>query len=88
MQLSHHAVCRSIQRNLPFYILQAICDYGEERHSRGALSLTLDNASIALAAEGDPTRERELMRYRGAYVVLSDTGIVITAARRTRRFRN
>lgn len=88
MQMSHHAAIRSRERRLPSHILQTICEYGAERHSRGALSLTLDRASIALAADGNPARACELDRYRGAYVVLSDAGVIITVARRTRRFRN
>ena len=88
MQMTQHAIDRTRERRLPTHILQVICDYGIERRARGALSLTLDATSIALAAEDDQAREHELKRYRGAYVVLSDTGLVITAARRTRRFRN
>lgn len=88
MQMTRHATNRSLERRLPFHILQTICDYGIERRARGALSLTLDATSIALAAEDDRAQERKLERYRGAYVIISDTGFIITAARRTRRFRN
>lgn len=87
MHLTHHAEARRIQRSLPLRILSAICDYGSARHARGAVSLTLDAGSIALAAEDNRCRRAELERYRGAYVIVSDGDHVITAARRTRRFR-
>lgn len=88
MQMTRHATNRCLERRLPSHILQTICVFGVERRAKGACSLMLDASSIALAAEGDRNREQELERYRGAYVILSDTGLIITAARRTRRFRN
>lgn len=87
MRLTHHAELRSTQRALPTQVLSAICTYGSPDYARGALSLTLDETSIALAAENDRRRRIELERYRGVYVILADGDRVITAARRMRRFR-
>jgi hypothetical protein len=88
MRMSHHAIERRAQRNLPIDILRLIQSYGEPVHSRGALSLMLDDATLDLIAEGDLRRRQSLNRYRGAYLIESRNGIVITAARRTRRHRN
>ena len=87
MLLSHHADRRRITRRLPRHILSTIYAYGSPAHSRGAVSLTLDQTSIALAAEDDRRRRTELERYRGAYLIVGEDGRVVTAARRTRRFR-
>lgn len=88
MRMTHHANERRTQRNLPVDILQLIQSYGEPVHSRGALSIMLDDATLDLIAEGDLRCRQSLSRYRGAYLVESRNGIVITAARRTRRYRN
>lgn len=88
MRMTRHANERRAQRNLPVDILRLIQSYGEPVHSRGALSMMLDDATLDLIAEGDLRRRQSLSRYRGAYLVESRNGIVITAARRTRRYRN
>ena len=88
MRLTHHAVVRSTERSLPEHILSTIWAYGSPRPSQGALSLTLDARLIELAAEDDRARRIDLARYRGAYVIVGDGDRLITAARRTRRFRN
>ncbi|MFD2741173.1 hypothetical protein ACFSUD_16460 [Sulfitobacter aestuarii] len=87
MRMTFHATERRTQRNLPLDILRLIQSYGEPVHSRGALSLMLDDATIDLIAEGDLRRRQSLSRYRGAYLVESCNGTVITAARRSRRHR-
>ncbi|WP_139214991.1 hypothetical protein [Palleronia marisminoris] len=85
--MTHHASRRSIQRNLPMDILRLIQSYGQPIHSRGALSLMLDEDTIDLIAEDDLRRRQSLRRYRGAYIAESRQGDIITAARRTRRLR-
>ena len=86
MRLTQHADRRRRQRCLPLQVLSIICDYGSPRASKGATSYTLDEHSIALAADGDRRRRSQLQRYSGAYVIIED-GHIKTAARRTRRFR-
>lgn len=88
MKMSSHAGLRSAQRGMPLEIISTICAFGAERRSSGATSITLDAESILLASDGDASRMRDLTRFRGAYVVLSDEGVIITVARRTRRFRH
>ena len=87
MRMTRHATERCRQRNLPTDILNLIQSYGAPVHSRGALSLMLDDATIDLIAEGDLRRRQALRRYRGTYLIESAQGVVITAARQTRRRR-
>ena len=87
MRLTHHADRRRAQRTLPLDVLSTICAYGSPRHSKGAVSLTLDGRAIALAAEDDRRLSTDLERYRGTYVIVGDGDRIVTAARRTRRFR-
>lgn len=87
MRTTPHAYQRSIQRNIPAHIMSVIHAYGSSAHSKGAVSLTLDDESISLAADGCPRRRNELSRYRGAYLVVSGEDRVITVARRLRHFR-
>lgn len=87
MRVTRHSEQRRVQRNLPLEILELIDTYGTPCHSRGALSLTLDEISIELAAEGDHRRRIEVERYRGAYIIVGRNNCVVTTARRTRRFR-
>lgn len=87
MKTTHHADRRATQRGIPERIISAIHSYGTPRHSRGAVSLTLDNEAVALAADGCPRRRNELSRFRGAYLIVSGDDRLITVARRLRRFR-
>ncbi|PRX27136.1 hypothetical protein SAMN05216257_1169 [Meinhardsimonia xiamenensis] len=87
MQLTRHAEQRLQDRCLPRDVVATIYAYGSFRHARGAVSLMLDREAIDLAAEGDRRRRNRLERYCGAYVIVGDGETIITAARRTRRFR-
>jgi len=87
MRLTHHAELRSIQRRMPPEVISTIYSYGSTAHARGAVCLTLDAQSIALAAESDRRRRSELERYQGAYIVVGDGETVVTVAHRRRRFR-
>ena len=87
MRLTRHADRRRARRSLPLDVLSTICAYGSPLHSKGAISLTLDGSAIALAAEDDRRRATDLERYRGTYVIVADGDRIVTAARRTRRFR-
>lgn len=87
MHLTRHADRRSISRRLPPHILATIYEFGSVAHTRGALSITLDNYSISMAAEDNRRQRSELERYRGAYIIVGNGERIITTARRTRRFR-
>ncbi|MCT2539971.1 hypothetical protein [Sedimentimonas flavescens] len=68
-------------------MLSVIYDYGSSTHVSGAVSLTLDASSIALAAENDRRARATLERYQGCYIVVGDGESVVTTARRRRRLR-
>lgn len=88
MRLTRHATRRSIQRCMPADVVATIYNCGAETHARGgAVCLTLDAQSIALAAESDRRSRAKLERYQGAYIVIGDGEKVVTVARRRRRFR-
>lgn len=87
MHLTNHATQRRIQRNLPIDVLSTIYSFGAMAHSKGAVSLMLDEQSIMLATEGDRQRRAHLERYRGAYIIVGEGERVVTVARRRRRLR-
>lgn len=87
MRLTRHAERRSVERRFPREILQLIYDYGTSYRSAGADGLKLDRTAIDLACEGNRRLRADLRRYRGAYVIVSDEGSIITVARETRRHR-
>ena len=87
MQLSYHARFRAQQRGIPEYVVDLICAYGRPSHTRGALSLSLDEESLDRAAE-DLTHDRvaRLAQFRDVYAI-EDGATVITVARAKRRHR-
>jgi len=89
MQLTEHASARANQRGVPKAIIETIFMFGSERYAPGgAVRLTLDDASICLAADGSARRQLQLERYRDTYLVVGDEGHVVTVARKRRRFFN
>ena len=88
MHLTRHAEHRSIKRNIPMHVMDAIYEFGSPRPSRGLLSLTLDRKAIDLAAEDKGRRRHELCRYSGTYLIVDNEEQIVTVARRTRRFRH
>lgn len=87
MRLTRHADLRRIQRRVPEDVISTIYEYGAPVYSHGAVCLTLDAHSIALAAETDRRSRSRLERYQGAYIVVGDGESVVTVARRRRHFR-
>ncbi len=85
MHLTRHAALRRNRRRIPFDIMSTIYDFGATTHVNGAVSVTLDAHSIALASDGDRRRRAALERYSGAYIVVADGENVLTVARRRRR---
>lgn len=87
MRLTRHAERRSTERRVPREVIRLIQDYGTSYRSDGAEGLKLDRMAIDLASEADHRLRADLRRYRGAYVIMSDQGSIITVARETRRHR-
>ena len=89
MQLTEHASTRANQRGVPKAIIETIFMFGSERHAPGgAVRLTLDDASIFLAADGSAHLQSQLERYRDTYLVVGDKGRIYTVARQLCRFFN
>jgi hypothetical protein len=87
MQLTEHASARANQRGVPKAIIETIFVFGSEQHAPGGTTrLTLDDASICLAADGSAHRQAQLERYRHTYLVIGDDGRVVTVARKRRHF--
>ena len=88
VNMTKHAIERSLRRGIPMDVVSAIYSYGTPTHSRGALALRLDRKAIELAQDDLPANiGRKLSRYRGAYII-ADTATAITVARSLRRYRN
>lgn len=84
--LTRHAAQRCRQRGIPLDIVDTIHAYGTTYRSRAATGFLFDRAALAWAASDlDPATVRNLERYVGTYLIMSDEGILITAARQTRR---
>ena len=82
-----HATARCQQRSISSDVVETLLAYGEWRRHAGAdvYYLTRRSRSRARAALGD--RYRKLERSLNAYLVMSDDGALVTAARRYRRLK-
>lgn len=91
MDLSHtrHGDARSQQRALPPLAQSLLLDHGSRMRRHGADVVFLDKAArkrLRHAVGGDRGLHM-LEPWLNSYVVVSDDGRIITAARRTRRLR-
>jgi hypothetical protein len=84
--LSHHAARRCQQRAIPLGIVDLIYAYGTIYQSRAATGYIFDREALNWAI-GDlgNANIRVLERYLGTYLIMGDAGVLITAARQTRR---
>jgi hypothetical protein len=87
MQITRHAEQRSIQRNIPREVMEAVYAYGSARHVRGAESLTYDRNSHELACDGDSRLNHRYKSYIGVFVIVGEDSKIVTVARSNRRFR-
>lgn len=87
MRLTDHAEQRRSRRRIPVDVLSTIYDFGTSVHANGAVSLTLDRHTIALASDGDRRKRSSLERYHGCYIIVGDGENIVTVARRRRRHR-
>lgn len=88
MNLTDHASARMQQRAFPRHVVEAIVQYGAGQIVRGAESIMLDRRALRMAAEVDNRLAIELERYRGSYVIVGDSGQIVTVARRKRRLKH
>lgn len=84
---THHAEVRCQQRGIKTEIVDAILAYGRRRRRHGADVYFMDGRGRA-RARGELGREyASLSDYLDSYLVMSDDGKIITAAKRTRRLK-
>jgi hypothetical protein len=85
---TQHAMTRCQQRSLTPEIVDTILAYGERMRHHGADVYFMDGRCRARAASAVGTRQfRKIERRLNSYVVVSDDGRVITAARRIKRLK-
>lgn len=85
--LSDHARARMQQRGIRLEIIEALLDYGRERHIhyRGRAIVFFDKAARERLARKDPAAAREAERLCRTYAILGSDGGVITVGHRFRR---
>lgn len=88
MRLTIHAARRMQQRSIPPLAIELLESFGSESRCGGASRLFFDKAARRrLEAQWAGRRStRHLERLLNVYVVIADTGAIVTAAYRTRRF--
>jgi hypothetical protein len=85
---TQHAMTRCQQRSLTTEIVDTILAYGQQMRHHGADVYFMDGRCRARAASAvGICRYRKIERRLNSYVVVSDDGRVITAARRIKRLK-
>lgn len=82
-----HAQTRCQQRSISSEVVDALLSYGERRRHDGADVYYLTKAARSRVAGALGTQYRMMERALNSYIVVSDDGQVITAARRYRRLK-
>ena len=85
--LTPHARVRMQQRGIRRNALDALLDFGVERHVRsgGREIVFLDKKARARLARNSPEGARAAEQLKGAYAIVDGNGIVITVGHRFRR---
>jgi hypothetical protein len=79
--LSKHASLRSQQRSISPDIIDAVIDFGKERHAGGGcFSYAFTDRTWRRFVEAVGPTARRLERARSAYVIVAENGLVVTAA--------
>lgn len=80
-KLSKHAALRSQQRSMSLEIIDAVIDFGQERHaSGGCFSYAFTDRTWRRFVELMGSDARRLERARNAYVIVAENGLVVTTA--------
>lgn len=80
-KLSKHAALRSQQRSMSPDIIDAVIDFGQERHaSGGCYSYAFTDRTWRRFVEQMGSDARRLQRARNAYVIVAENGLVVTTA--------
>ena len=85
--LSPHARVRMQQRGIRPEALDALLDFGAERHVRsdGREIVFLDKKARARLARYSPDGARAAEQLKGTYAIVDGSGVVITVGHRFRR---
>ncbi len=86
---SQHSYARMQQRSIPQVVIDLLEECGSAMRSHGAERLFFDKAARRRLSEklGKERGIKSIERYLNIYAVIGDNGILITAGRRTRRFK-
>lgn len=85
---TRHAQTRCQQRGIRAQIVEVLLAYGQRAHRRGAHVYYMDRQTRAHAAkELGRDAFRKIADKLDTYIVVSESGTLITAAKRRRRFR-
>lgn len=88
MKMTHHAEARVQQRGIPYAAIDAILAYGCRKRHQGADVFFLDRRSRSRMANTLGRSEyAKIERSLNSYVVVSDEGVIITAAHRKQRLK-
>ena len=82
-----HAIARCQQRSIPADAVDALLAYGERKRHQGADVYYLTKSSRSRVERALGAGYRRMERALDAYVVVSDDGTIITAARRLQRLK-
>lgn len=88
MVLTCHAQARKCQRSVPSYVVSAVYEFGTPSNVRGWLNhiRSIEKPSIWRAIFYPRPITAALNRYIGVYVVVGDSGNIVTVARGSTRF--
>lgn len=88
MNFTHHAEARMQQRGIPLAAVDAILSYGRRRRHHGADVYFLDRNCRGRIAEALGRKVfSKIERSLNSYLVVSDDGVLITAAHRLGRLK-
>lgn len=85
---TQHAGKRLRQRGIPTEVIELLIDFGSTSRSHGAERVFFDKSARRRLQRQMPVGVRRFLeRHKNIYVVLSDSGAIITAGHRTARFK-
>ncbi|UVC19377.1 DUF4258 domain-containing protein [Mesorhizobium onobrychidis] len=84
---TNHAEIRCQQRGIKAEVVDAILAYGRRKRRHGADVYFMDDRARARAEEELGRQYARLSDRLNSYLVMSDDGKIITAAKRTRRLK-
>ena len=87
IQLTKHAAVRSQQRGISRDAISAILNYGHFEHTRGGAKTWSMNKAEKQFAKADLGQKYINIEKQLGYLIISDEGVLITAAHSFKRFR-